>query len=121
MPSDRGEAMKSREGGFHYLIGARIVADDRNFLGIISPREFEADSIMNDLGPHGNAFMPYSIFNDFGKYGGKYSDLSPFNEFASRPPRLFIGDKFVTYLTVSELFSPRVNPMELVAWLKAVK
>ncbi len=104
---------------FSLLEGAQIIADDGQFLGVISTSPLTRNSIMNELGPYGSELSSKSIFNELGKYGSKISALSPFNELASKPPRIFKGEKFIAYLSVNRLKSPRVDTRLLIAWLKA--
>jgi hypothetical protein len=101
------------------LEGARIVADDGQFLGVITQNQFASDSILNEFGRYGSKFSATSIFNEFGRYGGKFSPLSPFNEFTMTPPRIITpGGKFVAYLTKNQFKTPALDPHVLIALLK---
>ncbi|UCD95331.1 MAG: hypothetical protein JSU69_04580 [Candidatus Zixiibacteriota bacterium] len=103
---------------FAHLEGAKIVAADGTFLGIISTRPFDPDSIANEFGEYGNEFKPKSIFNEFGQYGNRLSSLSPFNPMAAAPPKISRDDRFVAYLTKNSFLSPRIDPDELLSWLR---
>jgi hypothetical protein len=110
----RGKSMDFKD-----LIGATIVTDDGTFLGVISTSTVEAKSILNSVGRHGNEVARESIFNQVGRYGSEVGLMSPFNEVCTRPPKVYKGDKFVGYLTVNKLKSPRIDPHALVGWLKS--
>lgn len=104
---------------FKDLIGATIVADDGTFLGLISTSTVDSKSILNSVGKHGSEVARESIFNQVGRYGGAVALMSPFNEVCIRPPKIFKGDKFIAYLTVNKVKSPRIDPHALVGWLKS--
>lgn len=105
---------------FDQLEGCSIVADDGEFLGIISRNAIDAKSILNEIGKHGSQIGAASIFNAIGKYGSDISALSPFCEIASKPPKLFNKEgKFVAYLSQNSLKTPRVDPHALIGWLKS--
>jgi hypothetical protein len=103
---------------FSHLEGAKIIAGDGTFLGVISSREFDPDSIMNQFGEYGNEFKPKSIFNEFGAYGNRLGSLSPFSHMATTPPKIYRDDRFIAYLTKNNFLSPSVDPDELIAWLR---
>jgi len=104
---------------FKDLIGATIIADDGTFLGVISTSEVDSKSILNSVGKHGSDVARESIFNQVGRYGGEVALMSPFNEVCIRPPKLYKADKFVAYLTVNKVKTPRIDPHALVGWLKS--
>ncbi len=105
---------------FEKLEGCSIVADDGEFLGLISRDTLDAKSIRNEIGKHGSTISTVSIFNTIGKYGSEISALSAFNEIASKPPSIFDKEgKFVSFLTKNTLRTPRVDPNALVGWLKS--
>lgn len=114
-------ARTTRALDFSSLEGAIIVADDGEFLGKITTNAFDAQSIGNDIGRYGSNVSRTSILNDVGRYGGEVARMSPFNEVTSVPPRIFKGDRFIAYLTVNTVKSPRVDPRALIGWLKANK
>ena len=109
----------SSASGFANLEGAVIVAEDGTFLGKITSNSLDRLSLLNELGPHGSELRRESIFNTLGSYGSELSRLSPFNELASTPPRIFKGERFMGFLTVNRVKSPRVDPHALLGWLKA--
>lgn len=98
---------------------AIIVADDGQYLGKISSNTIDSDSIMNSVGRYGSEVSSTSIFNEVGRYGGKISSMSPFNDITSRPPRIFVGEGFIAYLTTNSLKTPRVDPYALIGYLKS--
>jgi hypothetical protein len=109
--------MVSGYKSFNHLLGARLVAQDGQFLGIISFEKFKPDSINNKTGDYGNHFKPFSIVNELGKYGSNISPYSAFNEHARFPPKINLDDRFIAYLTCNQMLSPRVDPRELLDWL----
>ena len=98
---------------------AVLVSSDGQFLGLISSNEYDPNSILNEYGSYGSRYSPTSIFNEYGEYGGKYSSKSPFNEFARNPPMIYIDKDFIAYLTVCRYETPRIDPYELIGYLKS--
>ncbi len=94
-------------------IGAEIIADDGQFLGIINTNAFDSDSIANQFGTYGNPFSSTSIWNTFGTYGSDFSVLSPWNDFTITPPTIVEDGFFVAYLTTNSVLIPRVDPNDL--------
>jgi hypothetical protein len=101
------------------VLDADIVADDGQFIGRITPDPVAIDSLLNPTGDYGSEFSRLSIFNPFGPYGGTFSSLSPFNPTTFFPPRILRNAQPLARLTVNEFFSPRVDPDELVTWLRS--
>lgn len=104
---------------FKDLEGAVIVADDGQFLGKITTNDLDPNSLLNDVGQYGSDVSSTSIFNDVSRYGSDVSSLSPFNDVTSTPPRIFLGNLFVAYLTVNTVKTPRFDPRALIGWLKS--
>jgi|GEM_PF-2501268 len=100
---------------------AVIVASDGEFLGKVSSNRFDSKSITNDVGQHGSNVASKSIFNNVGTYGSEVSTKSAWNDLATSPPRVFVGETFIGYLTTNELKTPRIDPHALVGYLKAKK
>lgn len=93
---------------------ARIVADDGQFLGIISRNSVSSDSISNTVGSYGSTVSSTSIFNSVGNYGSSVSSLSPFNSVSSSPPKIVDSNgNFIAYLTKNTIKTPRVDPDDL--------
>ena len=101
------------------LIGAEIIAEDGQSLGIIGRDRFNPLSILNPVGVHGSQVGDSSIFNPFGKYGGQISPLSPFNSRTETPPKIMKNGVLLIYLTTNGLISPRLDPYFLIAWLQS--
>lgn len=99
------------------LEGAIIVADDGQFLGVITTNCFDPKALCNKFGTYGNKFSTNSILNQFGTYGNQFSNLSPYNRFTVAPPQIFKGGKFVAYVTKNAMLSPRIDPDLLIAYL----
>lgn len=112
-------AARPRALDFSDLEGAVIVAEDGEFLGKITMNRFDPQSIGNEVGRFGSPVSRTSILNEIGQYGGQISRMSPFNQITSVPPRIFLGDRFIGYLTVNPVKSPRVDPRALIGWLRA--
>lgn len=104
---------------FADLEGAVIVAQDKEFLGVISIDKYDSDSINNRYGSYGSKYSSKSIFNRYSRYGSEYSSLSAFNSIASKPPMIYKDGEFIAYLTVNTIKTPRVDPYALVGWLRA--
>ncbi|MCP4709753.1 MAG: hypothetical protein GY869_14110, partial [Planctomycetes bacterium] len=101
------------------LLGAEIIAEDGQSLGVILNDRFNSNSILNPVGDHGSQVGDNSIFNPFGKYGGQISPLSPFNARTKTPPKIMKNGTFLMYLTANGLISPRIDPYFLMAWLQS--
>ena len=100
--------------------GCIIIAEDKQYLGMITKNEFDSDSILNEFGMYGGKFSRTSIFNEFGQYGGEFAQRSPFNQFTANPPKIFTkGGVFVAYLSANIAKSPRIDPYVVIAVLKA--
>ena len=106
-------------GSFEKLEGAVIVADDGQFLGKITINSIGHNSVLNSIGPYGSQISGTSIFNSIGRYGGEISRLSPFNSITSTPPKIYKEDRFIGYLTVNRIKTPRIDPHALIGWLKS--
>ena len=81
--------------------GARIVAEDNVFLGILGPA-WMIDSIYNSNSSYGSTWSQNSIFNTSSTYGNNYSNESAFNEHANNPPKIYSKDnELIGFLSVS--------------------
>jgi hypothetical protein len=101
------------------LLDTRIVADDGQFIGRITPDTVAIDSLVNPFGDHGSEFSQVSILNPFGPYGGMFALLSPFNPTTFFPPGIVQDGQTLARLTLNDSFSPRVDPNELLSWLRS--
>ena len=101
------------------LMGTKVVAQDGQFLGAVVGNEFDPNSLLNKFSAYRSEFDEKSIFYEFGKYGDEFSNLSAYNKDADKPPRIIDEQgKFIRWLTVNSIFTPRVDPRELFKWLK---
>jgi hypothetical protein len=104
---------------FERINGKAIIrADDGTFLGLISDDARHRDAIINGSGKYGSEVSSTSIFNEAGPYGGEISQTSPWNDISMRPPRVFLGDEFIGFLTVNDLKTPRINTNTLLRHLR---
>jgi hypothetical protein len=90
------------------------------FLGCLNCSAFDASSLFNRSGNHGNRFSSESIFNSYSEYGSPYSDDSACNRFASNPPIIVdrAGNAYGR-LTINR-FAYQVSNSTIVAWLAGV-
>ncbi len=77
---------------FQQFDGAKIVAQDGTFLGLITTNHYDADSICNPYGDHGSKYADSSIFNPYGDYGSPYAEFSPWNPYSAKPPFILCPD-----------------------------
>lgn len=113
-----GYSSGGTSSGFQAVNGCSIVANDGQFLGVISTNKYDAKSIINTYGNYGSKYSSTSIFNQYCNYGSKYSNLSAYNSYTSTPPVIYRGTTAVAYLTVNTVLSPRVDPYALIGWLQ---
>lgn len=118
-PSGTAPTINARALDFSDLEGAIIVAEDGEFLGKITTNSFDSQSIGNEVGRFGGSVSRTSIFNEVGRYGGEVARMSPFNSVTSVPPRIYKGERFIAYLTVNTVKTPKVDPRALIGWIKA--
>jgi hypothetical protein len=103
---------------FGILEGARVLASDGTFLGVLTAQAIHPDAINNPAGVHGNEISATSIFNQAGLFGNEVSPQSAFNSTASNPPKVFRNGSFLGYLTTNTERSPRIDPRRLFAGSK---
>ena len=104
----------------NWLEGARIVASDGTFLGVVTKKSFESDSMGNNVGQYGSSVSTTSIFNTVGGYGSTVSSYSPWNAMSSTPPKLVTRDGLSwCFLTANETLSPRIDPAIVTAYVKS--
>jgi hypothetical protein len=97
------------------LEGAIIVADDGQYLGVVTCNKYDVDGIFNKYGSYGSKYSSTSIWNKYGSYGGKYSPDSAFNKYSSSPPQIVGTAGFLAYLSVNRYAgSAVVDPLDLV-------
>jgi hypothetical protein len=102
--------------------GAEIWAADGAFLGVVSTNTSNYDSIANQSGPYGSFNSPTSILNPRSEYGMGRGPLSCWDPDNRTPPRLFLRDQFVGYLSTNPDLYPRTDPNWLVRrWLPSLR
>ena len=67
-----------------------LLAQDGQFLGMLSSNKYQSDSVMNEYGSYGSKYSSTSIFNQYGQYGSRYASYSPFNPYTSTPPQIIL-------------------------------
>lgn len=97
------------------LEGAIVVAQDGQYLGVVTCNKYDVDGIFNKYGSYGSKYSSTSIWNKYGSYGGKYSSDSLFNKYSSGPPQIMGTSGFVAYLSVNRYVGASVvDPLDLV-------
>jgi len=95
-----------------------IVAADGTYLGKIGSDSMDARSILNVNGAHGCREETACILNEKGDYGSAGSPTSAFNPDAETPPKVYIGEKFIGFLTTNKDIARRIDPNALVGAFK---
>ncbi|MCL5075120.1 MAG: hypothetical protein M1136_05640 [Chloroflexi bacterium] len=99
-----------------------LLADDGQYLGVISHDRYLEDSIMNKYGTYGSPYSATSIMNKYGTYGSPYSALSAYNPYTMTPPSIYIyTGTAVGYLTENPYLSPRCDTSDLVDFLRLLQ
>ncbi len=99
------------------LFGARVVASDGRFLGIVSAKD-DCDSIAHASGVFGSPYSPCSILNDSIDYGGPNGAYSPFNIECTIPPEILKEDRILGVLTSNTSIQNRFDPEVLLQFLR---
>lgn len=99
------------------LLGAKLFANDGQYLGTVSRDKHDSESISNQYGQYGGRYGTHSIFNQYGQYGSKYSVLSPFSRYSTTPPSVILDGQLVGQLSVNTLLQNRIDTEEFIAWL----
>ena len=50
-----------------------LLAQDGQFLGMLSSNKYQSDSVINKYGSYGSKYSSTSIFNQYGQYGSRYA------------------------------------------------
>ena len=91
------------------------------FLGCLTCSEYDAASVRNQIGAHGNAHSGTSILNQFGQYGNTSSALSPCNPHALHAPVIVDREgRYYGELTVNDHNNSRTRIEFLRTWVGAV-
>ena len=94
-----------------------LLAQDGQFLGILSSNKYQLDSIMNEYGSYGSKYSSTSIFNQYSKYGSSYGFYSPFNPYTSTPPQIILRGIWIGLLTTNTILQNRLDPHQLFDWM----
>ena len=85
--------------------------------GKITKDAMDPDSIGNEVGAFGRRYGPHSMMSRLSPYGDPLSETSAFNPTAKTPPKVFVGDKFMCYVTMNHALNPRVDTKQLLLFL----
>lgn len=94
-----------------------LLAQDGQFLGILSSNKYQQDSVMNEYGSYGSRYSLTSIFNQYGQYGSRYASYSPFNPYTSTPPQIILRGQCFGLLTANNFLKNRLDPHQLIDWI----
>lgn len=94
-----------------------LLAQDGQFLGILSSNKYQMDSVMNEYGTYGSKYSSTSIFNQYSQYGSRYGFYSPFNPYTSTPPQIILKGQWVGLLTANTFLQNRLDPHQLFDWI----
>lgn len=95
-----------------------LLAQDSQFLGMLSSNRYQYDSVMNEYGTYGSKYSTTSIFNQYGRYGSPYALYSPFNPYTSTPPKIILRGKNIGVLTMNTYLQNGLNPHHLFDWIR---
>lgn len=90
-----------------------LLAQDGQFLGMLSSNRYQSDSVMNEYGTYGSKYSTTSIFNQYGRYGSPYASYSPFNPYTSTPPQIILRGQYIGVLTKNTILQNRLDPYQL--------
>lgn len=94
-----------------------LLAQDGQFLGMLSSNKYQSDSVMNEYGSYGSKYSSTSIFNQYGQYGSRYASYSPFNPYTSTPPQIILRGRWIGLLSSNEFLQNRLDPQQLIDWI----
>lgn len=94
-----------------------LLAQDGQFLGILSSNKYQTDSVMNEYGTYGSKYSSISIFNQYSQYGSRYGFYSPFNPYTSTPPQIILKGQWVGLLSSNTFLQNRLDPHQLFDWI----
>lgn len=94
-----------------------LLAQDGQFLGILSSNKYQTDSVMNEYGTYGSKYSSTSIFNQYSQYGSRYGFYSPFNPYTSTPPQIILKGQWVGLLTANTFLQNGLDPHQLFDWI----
>lgn len=88
-----------------------LLAQDGQFLGMLSSNKYQSDSVMNEYGSYGSKYSSTSIFNQYGQYGSRYASYSPFNPYISTPPQIILRGQLVGFLSSNDFLQNRLEQL----------
>ncbi len=91
------------------LNGSYLIAQDRQFLGRINNNHYDTESIINQYGPFGSQYSSTSIHNAYSQYGSQYGAYSLNNPYCTQPPKLFLNERFIGYITANQHITDRIS------------
>lgn|GEM_PF-1962058 len=99
-----------------------IVSPDGTYLGVVSNKPYDSNSLANQYGTYGNPYSSNSIFSQYGTYGGEFSSKSAFNKMATEPPLIYYKDLsgdtlYLGKLTVNDILKDAVNPRVILIYI----
>jgi hypothetical protein len=94
-----------------------LLAQDGQFLGMLSSNRYQIDSVLNEYGSYGSKYSSTSIFNQYGNYGSRFGQYSAFNPYASNPPQVIYRGQWVGYLSTNTFLQNRIDSHQLIDWI----
>lgn len=94
-----------------------LLAQDGQFLGILTSNKYLSDSVMNEYGNYGSRYSSTSIFNKYGQYGSRYAFYSPFNPYTNTPPKIILRGMWVGLLSTNRFLQNALDPHQLIDWI----
>lgn len=94
-----------------------LLAQDGQFLGMLSSNRYQIDSVLNEYGSYGSKYSSTSIFNQYGNYGSRFGQYSAFNPYASNPPHVIYRGQWVGYLSTNTFLQNRIDSHQLIDWI----
>lgn len=95
-----------------------LLAQDGQFLGMLSSNKYQTDSIMNEYGVYGSKYSTTSIFNQHSRYGSPYASYSAFNPNTSTPPLIILRGQFFGALSMNTHLQNSLNPYLLFNFIR---
>ena len=96
-----------------------LLAQDGQFLGLLSSNKYQIDSIMNEYGVYGSKYSATSIFNQHSRYGSPHASYSAINPNTSTPPLIILKGQLIGVLTMNEHLQNCLNPNLLLDFIRA--
>ena len=87
-----------------------LLAQDGQFLGMLSSNRYQIDSVLNEYGSYGSKYSSTSIFNQYGNYGSRFGQYSD-------PPQVIYRGQWVGYLSTNTFLQNRIDSHQLIDWI----